>query len=354
MLTGKISGQTVAPLRVHAVYDVLMRPVAGDGGAWLDLALQHRFVSNETVQHPLSSQVTVVPRVLTAGSLTPHMDLQVMALRVGDEDMITVQGYCRPTGLASAMVKIKLWLVGASGEDPKPLEQELDQAGGWVTESLVSSRKEGTWPDPTTFALAGPTAYTGDKRFHLTIVDLKDFVPPTLRKNTVDAAQFLSFNQSDLQLKFVRLNSLFGPELVQRSNGSVDAVLDWNTQFIAEPSPTGVPFVEPNGAFNGANGLFFWELFFHLPHLMATRLRDEERFREAQNWLHYVFDPQATADPREHPDYPNPRPAYWRCRPWTSSELQAIRVVKFRTPRIRMPSATQHRRTCRFWHSPTM
>lgn len=315
LLTGKISGQTVAPLRVHAVYDVLMRPVAGDGGAWLDLALQHRFVNNETVQHPLSSQVTVVPRVLTAGSLTPHMDLQVMALRVGDEDMITVQGYCRPTGLASAMVKIKLWLVGASGEDPKPLEQELDQAGGWVTESLVSSRKEGTWPNPTTFALAGPTAYTGDKRFDLTIVDLKDFVPPTLRKNTVDAAQFLSFNQSDLQLKFVRLNSLFGPELVQRSNGSVDAVLDWNTQFIAEPSPTGVPFVEPNGAFNGANGLFFWELFFHLPHLMATRLRDEERFREAQNWLHYVFDPQATADPPGHPDYPNPRPAYWRCRP---------------------------------------
>lgn len=317
LLTGDYSPATSAPasLRVHAVYDVLMRPVTGDGGAWLDLALKDRFVSNETVQHPLSSQVTVVPRVTTEGSLTPHLDLHVTALRVGDLDVLTVQGFCRPTGLASGTVKMTLELLADSGTDPLLITEDKDQAGDWVTQSWTSSRGEGTWPNPATFSLGSSSSAAGTKQFDLTIVDLLDFVPPTLHKNTADAAQFLSFNQSGLALKFVRLNSLFGPELVQRSNISVDAVLDWDTQFISEPPPTSAVFVEPNGAFNGANGLNFWELFYHLPHLMATRLRDEERFQEAQNWLHYVFDPQATADPITVPLVANQKPAYWRCRP---------------------------------------
>jgi hypothetical protein len=312
LLWGRFEPADSPDLKVHAVYDVLMRALPGDGGAWLDLALEHRFVSKETVQHPLSSQVTVVSRVQTPGYLIDYLELRATALRVGEKDYLTVQGYCRPTGRSSALVNMKLGIEGAAGEDPAPIEEMLDEAGGWVTQSWESSRDKGTWPKPTTFSLGTPSAYGGDMRFDLTIVNVMDLPPPpTLHKNAGDAAQFLSFNQPDLEVKFVRLNSLFGPELVQRSNISVDAVLDWDTQFIAEPPPAGGALVEPNGAFNGANGLYFWELFFHLPHLMATRLRDEERFREAQNWLHYLFDPQAP----EVPDHANPKPAWWRCRP---------------------------------------
>ncbi|MFJ2487332.1 neuraminidase-like domain-containing protein [Pseudomonas sp. NPDC087639] len=316
LMSGKFvpAGSEPDDLRVFAVYDVLMRPVSGDGGGWLDLALQHRFVSNETVQHPLSSQVTVVPRVQVPGVMTPHLDVQVMALRVDESDLLMVQGFCRPTGRDSALQKMTLGINQAGG-DPSPIVQDVDEAGGWVTAPWISSRAKGSWPNPTTFSLGFPNWAGGEVLFDLRIVDLMDFTPPTLHKNTVDAAQFLSFNQTGLALKFTRLNSLFGPELVQRSNISVDAVLDWETQFLPEPPPTGVVFDEPNGAFNGANGLFFWELFFHLPHLMATRLRDEERFREAQNWLHYLFDPQAPADPVTDPPTANPKPRYWRCRP---------------------------------------
>ena len=148
----------------------------------------------------------------------------------------------------------------------------------------------------------------------MTIVNVTDFTPAALLKNTSNAAQFIAFNQPEWTLKFTRLNSLFGPELVQRSNISVDAVLDWDTQFLSEPPPGSATIIEPNGAFNGANGLFFWELFFHLPHLVSTRLCTEDRFLEAQKWLHYLFDPQAPADPGQ-PPRPNPKPLYWRCRP---------------------------------------
>ncbi|UST94344.1 Tc toxin subunit A-related protein [Pseudomonas siliginis] len=316
LLTGNLSSPS-GSLRVHGVYDVLMRPLL-DGGAWLDLALEERFVSNDTVQHPLNSQVTVVTRIQTHGSLTPYLDLHVMATRADDKDVLTVQGFCSPTGLDSARLKMELQIAGLpSDSDPPPILEEQDAGGGWVTQSWTSSRTKGTWPTPVIFSFASPTSPTGQKEFDLTIVDLMDFVPPALHKNSTDGAQFLSFNQTGLALKFIRLNSLFGSELVRCSNISVDAVLDWSNQFIREPSPIGAEFVEPpNGAFDGANGLNFWELFFHLPHLIATRLRDEERFQEAQSWLHYVFDPQATADPANPPvPIANPKPAYWRCRP---------------------------------------
>ncbi|KVP46716.1 hypothetical protein WJ88_25050 [Burkholderia ubonensis] len=43
--------------------------------------------------------------------------------------------------------------------------------------------------------------------------------------------------------------------------------------------------------FNGANGLYYWELFFHVPFLVASRFASEQLFDLAQEWLHYNFDP---------------------------------------------------------------
>jgi len=47
--------------------------------------------------------------------------------------------------------------------------------------------------------------------------------------------------------------------------------------------------------FTGAYALYNWELFFHTPFLIATRLSDNQRFEEAQKWFHYIFDPTSSA-----------------------------------------------------------
>jgi hypothetical protein len=257
------------------------------------------------------NQPTMVTSVETPGTLTPYLGLQAVAFRVGSEDVLAVQGYCRPTGLGAGEATLDLSLQNPSGADPAPISGSFPIAGGWSTEWQVFSRASGGWAQPTTFSFGATTGGHGRRRFALTIINVTAFPPVSLLKNSLDAAQFLSFNQQELTLKYTRLNSLFGPELVQRSNVSVDAVLDWDTQFLPEPPPETGAIDEPNGVFNGANGLFFWELFFHLPHLVAARLRAEDRFQEGQNWLHYLFDPQAPADP----ELTNPKPLYWRCRP---------------------------------------
>ncbi|WP_036770904.1 neuraminidase-like domain-containing protein [Photorhabdus australis] len=43
--------------------------------------------------------------------------------------------------------------------------------------------------------------------------------------------------------------------------------------------------------FSGANSLYFWELFYYTPMLIAQRLLHEQNFDEANRWLKYVWDP---------------------------------------------------------------
>jgi hypothetical protein len=45
---------------------------------------------------------------------------------------------------------------------------------------------------------------------------------------------------------------------------------------------------------NSPYGSYNWELFFHIPLLIATRLMQNQRFDEARRWFHYIFDPTCT------------------------------------------------------------
>jgi hypothetical protein len=300
-------------LKEIAIIDVLMRPVTGDSGNWLELAKTDRFVSALTVQHPLGLEVKVVSTESPSGSMAAFLGLNVFAMRVDDNDVLTVEGFCRSTGLPGIeKTAFTLQLELATVNDPEPVRSEVAIAGDWTMQFLGTfTRPKGAWNN-VRFTLKNDTEGFGGKQFDLTIGDLSDFLAPTLLKNTTDAAQFLDFQLgAGWAMQYVRLNSLFGPELVTRSTVSPATLINWDSQHLSEPPPAGVDFEERNGAFDGANGLFFWELFFHLPHLIATRLRDEERFAEAQTWLHFVFDPRANADSSTVPEKPN----YWRCRP---------------------------------------
>ncbi|HJX26540.1 MAG TPA: neuraminidase-like domain-containing protein, partial [Thermoanaerobaculia bacterium] len=47
---------------------------------------------------------------------------------------------------------------------------------------------------------------------------------------------------------------------------------------------------------DGAYSLYNWELFFHAPLLIATRLSKNQRFEEAMRWFHFIFDPTGGHD----------------------------------------------------------
>jgi Tc toxin complex TcA C-terminal TcB-binding domain len=56
-----------------------------------------------------------------------------------------------------------------------------------------------------------------------------------------------------------------------------------------------------------AYSVYNWELFFHAPMLIMERLSQNQRFREAQEWAHRVFNPT------DRSQYPSPA-RFWRMR----------------------------------------
>ncbi|MER2474072.1 Tc toxin subunit A-related protein [Photorhabdus laumondii] len=128
-----------------------------------------------------------------------------------------------------------------------------------------------------------------------------------------------------------RLNTLFARKLISRANSGIDTILSMETQNIQEPklgedSPDAM---EPMD-FNGANSLYFWELFYYTPMLIAQRLLHEQNFDEANRWLKYVWNPSGhiANGQKQYPHTWNVRPLQedtsWNDDPLGSFDPDAI------------------------------
>ncbi|MCB9713935.1 MAG: hypothetical protein H6712_08785 [Myxococcales bacterium] len=63
--------------------------------------------------------------------------------------------------------------------------------------------------------------------------------------------------------------------------------------------------------FGSANGIYYWEIFFHAPFLIAQSLNTSQRFDEARGWYEHVFDPT------ENPDV-------WKFLPFLAADVEQI------------------------------
>ena len=70
--------------------------------------------------------------------------------------------------------------------------------------------------------------------------------------------------------------------------------------------------VEPMD-FSGANGLYFWELFYYTPMLVTDKVLQAQNFEEAERWLQFVFNPAGYLEG----EYPNMQQVtrQWNTRP---------------------------------------
>lgn len=103
-----------------------------------------------------------------------------------------------------------------------------------------------------------------------------------------------------------RIGTTLSEEISRRLfTSGFDKLLQLNTQEGLHEAD--LPFIPVNGRiqdqtnarkldFNGAYGVYYRELFFHIPFLIANALNSRGRFASAQRWYHYVFNPTATAD----------------------------------------------------------
>ncbi|MGI5241937.1 neuraminidase-like domain-containing protein [Dactylosporangium sp. CA-139066] len=91
---------------------------------------------------------------------------------------------------------------------------------------------------------------------------------------------------------------------------------------VAAPDPSAAKDTLDFGR-SGAMSQYNWELFFHIPFLIAAKLAVNQRFDEALEWFHRIFDPSNT-DPFDAPQ------RYWITRPFfeqTAQDYQEQRIA---------------------------
>jgi hypothetical protein len=141
----------------------------------------------------------------------------------------------------------------------------------------------------------------------------------------------LPYEHSGVEYEIVRLTSGTAVTLNQRLlSGGVAAVLDTATQetdetpaFNTRRSAATVIQVQADRVdedhlpvsshldFDSANGLYYWEAFFHAPLLIAQALNNAQRFGEAKQWYEYIFDPTHGRD-------------RWRFLPFRAVDVNAV------------------------------
>jgi hypothetical protein len=138
------------------------------------------------------------------------------------------------------------------------------------------------------------------------------------------------YELATLPFEIIRLTTGTASALNRRLlSGGVPALLDLSTQETDELALTTDPGATtgirvrpgmvdagrlPTGShldFRSANGLYYWEIFFHAPFLIAQALNGAQRFEDARRWYEYVFDP---TDPA----------SYWRFLPFLAIDLRAL------------------------------
>ncbi|RAJ08888.1 virulence plasmid A protein [Chitinophaga skermanii] len=67
-------------------------------------------------------------------------------------------------------------------------------------------------------------------------------------------------------------------------------------------------------SYTGAYSSYNWELFFHVPFYIANKLATNQRFEEALNWYHYIFNPTSTDT--AYTDQNTPQQKYWITKPF--------------------------------------
>ena len=81
--------------------------------------------------------------------------------------------------------------------------------------------------------------------------------------------------------------------------------------YISGPFPT----EDVDFSFDGAYSIYNWELFFHIPLLIATQFMQDQQFDEARNWFHFIFNPTTNST--------DPVPQrYWNFRPFYNCSVE--------------------------------
>lgn len=195
-----------------------------------------------------------------------------------------------------------------NGHVPATMTNQLAPA---QTSTVMAKSGGGAGPYPTRDPVVIGNAAAVKAALQLGVIDL------------VTHLQILNFFHPHICTWFKRLNQKRVPGLLTLANqkltkdlqftmgGGVEASNVFESKYNPNPGTVFPDYPEENVDFSrgGAFSLYNWELFFHAPMLIATLLSQNQKFEQAREWFHYIFNPTDSSSE------PSPQ-RYWRVLPF--------------------------------------
>ncbi len=108
---------------------------------------------------------------------------------------------------------------------------------------------------------------------------------------------------------------------IPTQQGPSEAILPYdrfqfNAAMVEAPKTSDGSIVD----FDGSYGLYYWELFFHAPHLVFSVLNGKQMYDLSEKWLKYIFDPTATSENGQATN--NAR--FWQFLPFRGHTLKSL------------------------------
>lgn len=224
----------------------------------------------------------------------------------------TVSGLTGPTRLVG-----ELALDLPSTSDPFTTAYEWNDFSGWAGSSTVS-------------ALIEPLMTVLSDR-----MDVVDPVSGSVSDVVVDTGRDVLYLQRTAasgpgRYAVRRLNTAAGKDVGPKlSTEGLDELLSSSFQQQLKEDSSGyvvlgdsvVNLIGPDGLdFHGPMGIYFREIFLHIPRFVARALNRAGRYEEAQRWFHFLFDPTAS----ESTDVEHPNDRVWRYREFRSANMESL------------------------------
>lgn len=231
-------------------------------------------------------------------SITPSVD-----------PVITLGSYSRadngqaynwgPGNLNGTIVGLKYWDECLSD---KQLQQEYNSFAQSVFTPLSNNNLQRIGNSYSSFVYnRGTDAYLLLPTFQST--QTKDCIATSVQKD--GQILLVRLKSSPVQettpiLQLIRINTDVLPEMIKTlaTNGISGLLGNIEMQQLPEKAPSIMSSTEqllpPKDSlmnFNGAFGIYFWEIFFYAPYFIAEKLHSSNKFKEAERWYQYIFDP---------------------------------------------------------------
>lgn len=285
------------------------RPITGDPSA----------TTANRCDIPVFEHISAPVRILA-----PHQDFQFL----GDRPFFVTDNARTFLGTST----------GTSGRKQRP--------GGWLDADLTATWRADYFRGDTSAKPATPeTSEVPDEGMAPFTVLVPDRLgrrvatplsAVTLRP-AVTARTLIPTFWTTREYQFANFHHPYLCDFVKAANrGGIPQLLSLTTQSTSNlqsfsdcrPKPrvlTPHPVDEVDFSSDGTYAIYNWELFFHIPFLIAEQLSKNQRFEEAQRWFHFIFDPTAATD--------NGPQRYWRTKPFHDRakdgyEVEAVKTIE--------------------------